>query len=196
MTAIETDRLVMRRFREEDAEDLFAYLAHPGASCFLSMKLADLGAARAEAITRADSEDIFAIEHRESGRVIGEVFGHFEPPDTFSIAWQMNADFTGQGFAQESTRAVINHLFDARGIRRIYAYVETDNLASQRLCMRLGLRQEGLFREFISFETDAAGTPIYVDTLQFAILKKEWCVAQSGANGSLVFKFPFRAIKT
>lgn len=174
MIALETDQLVLRGFREGDAEDLFAYLQHPGASCFLSTKLEDLAAARAEAIKRADSEDVFAIEHRESGRVIGEVFGHLEPPDTFSIAWQINADFAGQGFALEAARAVMDHLFEARGIRRIYAYVETDNLPSQRLCMRLGMRQEGLFREFISFETDDAGAPIYVDTLQFAILKKEW----------------------
>lgn len=181
MITLETDRLVLRPFREGDAEDLFAYLREPGASCFLSMKLADLAAARAEIATRADSEDTLAIEHRESGRVIGEVFGHFEPPDTFSIAWQMNADFTGQGFALEAARAVIDHLFEARGVRRIYAYVETDNLPSQRLCLRLGMKQEGLFREFTSFETDAAGVPIYVDTFQYAILKKEW---QGGNTGS------------
>lgn len=174
MITLETERLVLRGFREGDAEDLFAYLHEPGASCFLSMKLEDLAAARAEAIERAGSEDVFAIEHRQSSRVIGEVFGHLEPPDTFSIAWQMNSDFTRQGFALEAARAAIDHLFETRGIRRIYAYVETDNLASQRLCMRLGMRQEGLFREFISFEADDSGAPIYVDTLQFAILKKEW----------------------
>ncbi|MFZ5794982.1 MAG: GNAT family N-acetyltransferase [Sphingomonas sp.] len=174
MITLETERLVLRGFREGDAEDLFAYLHEPGASCFLSMKLEDLAAARAEAIERAGSEDVFAIEHRESGRVIGEVFGHLEPPDTFSIAWQMNSDYTGHGFALEAALAAINHLFATRGIRRIYAYVETNNLASQRLCMRLGMRQEGLFREFISFEADDSGVPIYVDTLQFAILKKEW----------------------
>ncbi|WP_448661183.1 GNAT family N-acetyltransferase [Sphingomonas sp. CJ20] len=174
MITLDTERLVLRGFRESDAEDLFAYLHEPGASCFLSMKLEDLAAARAEAIERAGSEDVFAIEHRESSRVIGEVFGHLEPPDTFSIAWQMNSGFTGQGFALEAARAAIDHLFEDRGVRRIYAYVETDNLASQRLCMRLGMRQEGLFREFISFEADDSGASIYVDTLQFAILKKEW----------------------
>lgn len=174
MIALTTERLTLRAFREGDAEDLFAYLHHPGASCFLSMKLDDLAAARAEIIKRAGSEEIFAIEHRESGRVIGEVFGHLEPPDTFAVAWQLNAEFMGQGIAHEAALAVIDHLFGTRGIRRVYAYVETDNHPSQRLCRRLGMRQEGLFREFISFEADDAGEPIYVDTLQFAILKNEW----------------------
>lgn len=174
MIPIETDRLVLRRFREDDAEDLFAYLHRPGAACFLSMKLDDLSAAREKAREQAGSEDVFAIEHRANGRVIGEVFGHSEPPDTFSIAWQLNAEFAGQGFAFEAACAVMNHLFETRGVRRIYAYVEVDNLASQRLCQRLGMRREGVFREYVTFEADAASVPIYVDTQQFAILKKEW----------------------
>jgi RimJ/RimL family protein N-acetyltransferase len=174
MSMIETDRLILRPFREGDAEDLFAYLHRPGAPCFFSMKLADLAAARSRAIELSGSDDVLAIEHRESGRVIGEISSHSEPPDTVSVAWQLNRDFSGNGFALEAARAVIDDLFHARGVRRIYAYVETDNRASQRLCIRLGMRQEGLFREFISFETDEAGAPIYVDTLQFAILRKEW----------------------
>lgn len=54
--------------------------------------------------------------------------------------------------------------------RRIYAYVES----SQRLCKKLGMRQEGLFKEFISFINNPDGTPLYENTMQFAILKKEW----------------------
>ena len=45
----------------------------------------------------------------------------------------------------------MKHLFMEQGIRRIYAYVEDDNLRSQKLCEKLGMRREGLFLEFISF---------------------------------------------
>lgn len=175
--AIHTDRLTLRAFREDDAQDLLGYLHQPGASCFLSMKLDDLPAARTAAIKRSSEPDTYALEHHPSGRVIGEVFGHLEPPDTFSIAWMIHTDFMGQGLAHEAAKAIIDHLFQQRDVRRVYAYVETDNLPSQRLCARLGMRQEGLFKEFISFENDAAGKPIYVDTMQFALLKKEWAAA-------------------
>ena len=30
------------------------------------------------------------------------------------------------------------------------------------------------FREFVSFVRDAAGNPVYENTYQYAILKKEW----------------------
>ena len=58
--------------------------------------------------------------------------------------------------------------------RRLYAYVEETNVASQRLCERLGMRKEGLFVEFISFEMDGDGNPIFENTMQYAILRKEW----------------------
>ena len=58
--------------------------------------------------------------------------------------------------------------------RRLYAYVEQDNIASQRLCERLGMRKEGVFREFVSFVTDDEGVPIFENTMQYAILRKEW----------------------
>ncbi len=59
-------------------------------------------------------------------------------------------------------------------IRRIYAYVEDYNLSSQRLCEKLGMRREGLFKEFVSFVNDEDGVPIYENTMQYVMLKKEW----------------------
>ena len=47
-------------------------------------------------------------------------------------------------------------------------------ISSQHLCEKLGMRREGLFREFVSFVNDADGNPIYENTYQYAILKKEW----------------------
>ena len=36
------------------------------------------------------------------------------------------------------------------------------------------MRQEGLFREFVTFVSDADGNPIYENTIQWAILNWEW----------------------
>ena len=50
---------------------------------------------------------------------------------------------------------------------------------SQHLCEKLGMRREGVFLEFISFVTNPDGTPRYENTVQYAILKKEWDRQQS-----------------
>ena len=115
-----------------------------------------------------------AVCLKDSDQLIGEIFFIKEEPDTYSIGWNFNEKFHGKGYAKESAYAFIDFLFDVRGARRIYAYVENDNIASQKLCERLGFRKEGHFLEFISFIKNADGTPRYEDTMQYAILKREW----------------------
>ena len=174
MTPLETDRLILRNFDAADAADLFAYLHKPAVSCFASLRLEDMDAAEAKARKRGESDDYIAVELKAEGRVIGDVFGMFEEPDTYSIGWNFNPAFGGAGYASEAAVALVDHLFRQKKARRLYAYTEDDNLSSQRLCERLKMRREGLFREFISFETDSDGQPIYVNTYQYALLRNEW----------------------
>ncbi len=178
MEAIETERLVLRNFRKADAADLLAYTREPAAGCFLDQRLEDLAAAEREAERRGTGDAEIAVCLREnglrdSGRLIGDLFA-FAEGDTVAVGWNFNPAFGGAGYALEAARALFAHLFEARGARRLYAYVEEENAASRRLCARLGMRQEGAFLDFVSFRTDAAGTPIYETTLQFALLRREW----------------------
>ena len=36
------------------------------------------------------------------------------------------------------------------------------------------MRREGMFMEFVSFINDENGNPVYENTIQYGILKKEW----------------------
>ena len=177
MQIIETERLILRPFREGDAADLFAYLHAPTATCFLSLKLSNLADAEIEVRKRALDEGSVAICLKQTGQVIGDLFGggaDDEEDGTTSVGWNLNPQFGGQGYAFEAARALFDHLFRAKGFRRLYAYVEDHNKPSQRLCEKLGMRREGVFVEFVSFTTDDAGNPIYENTMQYAILRREW----------------------
>lgn len=177
---IETERLLLRPFRESDAEDLYEYLHEPLVHCFADMKLESLEEARKEAARREkETEYLFAIVLTENGKVIGEIDAYPESgenavPDTFSPCWMLNPDYFGKGYAYEAAHAFFDYLFHEKSARRIYAYTEDDNVSSQKLCEKLGMRREGLFKEFISFVNDSNGNPIYENTVQYAILKKEW----------------------
>lgn len=174
MQAIDTERLVLRNFRPGDAAGLYAYLHRPRASCFASLQLADMAAAEAEVRKRCADDEHIAVCLRDSDALIGDLFAVQEPPDTFAIGWNFNAAFSGVGYALEAARALVRFLFDERGARRLYAYVEDHNNASQRLCERLGMRKEGLFVEYVSFGTDERGEPVYENTMQYALLHREW----------------------
>lgn len=173
MEPIDTDRLVLRRFCRSDAPDLLAYLRDPRASCFLSLKCDSLAAAEAEAVTRSRDDDHVAVRLKATGQLIGDLFAIPEG-DVFSVGWHFNAAFGGRGHAHEAALALFGHLFAARGARRLYAYVEDHNRASQRLCERLGMRREGLFEDFVSFMDDCDGNPVYENTMQYAILRRRW----------------------
>lgn len=182
MESVETPRLTLRNFRADDAAELFAYLRNPSVSCFLSMKLDDMDAAKAEAEKRSKSDEYIAVCLRGTDKLVGDLFAVPED-DTFSVGWNFNPAFSGTGLASEAARALFVLLFSVKQARRLYAYVEDDNIPSQRLCERLCMRREGLFREFISFRNGDDGLPIYENTMQYAILRKEWEAAPGSVAG-------------
>ena len=167
-----TERLILRPFISDDAADVFKYLAVPAVNCFACMKLDSLDSAKTEMEKRAKDEFYLAIILKETGKVVGELFGHpegtkpeDETMDTFSPCWMLNLKYGGKGYAHEAAHAYYDWLFFQKGIRRIYTYTEDE---------RLGMRREGLFMEFVSFINNPDGTPLYENTVQYAILKKEW----------------------
>lgn len=181
---IETERLLLRPFLESDAADVLEYLREPVVNCFASMKLDSLEEAKEKMKKRTgETEYYFAIVLKDAGKVIGEIDAYPErgephdtssPFDTFSPCWMLNEAYQGKVYAYEAAHAFFDYLFREKGARRIYAYTEDYNLPSQHLCEKLGMRREGLFKEFVSFVNNPDGTPRYENTVQYAVLKKEW----------------------
>ena len=72
---------------------------------------------------------------KESGKVIGEIFGHpegadpeNEDQDTFSPCWMLNLDYTGKGYAYEAAHAYFDYLFKQRSIRRFLPIPRTTTI--------------------------------------------------------------------
>ena len=183
---IETDRLILRPFKEEDINDLFDYLKEPEVNCFMCMKLHNLEDAKLAINERINAKTpYFAIILKENHKLIGEIFAHPEQVnidqdeediDTYSPCWMLNKDYQKKGYAFEAAYVFFDYLFIKKNARRLYAYTEDYNIASQHLCEKLGMRKEGLFLEYVSFVNKKDGTPLYENTYQYAILKKEWIV--------------------
>lgn len=180
---IETERLILRPFEERDAADAYEYLHNITVHCFACMKTEAMADALNAVRDRAKKPDYFAITLKDSGKVIGEIDAISEATvpdeenavrDTFSPCWMLNGEYQGKGYAYEAAHTFFDYLFTQKGARRIYAYTEDYNIASQRLCEKLGMRREGFFKEFVTFVNDEHGNPIYENTCVYAILKSEW----------------------
>ncbi|WPC41198.1 GNAT family protein [Clostridium sp. JS66] len=170
---LKTDRLIIRDFDKKDAAGLYEFLEHPPVHCFMSEKLDSLYEAEKEVERRGKEGEHFAVCLSDTDSIIGDVFAIKEEPDTYSVGWNFNLKYGKSGYATEAAKALIDFLFN-NDARRIYAYAEDDNIQSQKLCERLGMRKEGLFIDFISFVNNPDGTPYYENTYQYAILKREW----------------------
>ncbi len=178
MININTNRLILRNFQKKDAHGLFEYLANPRSSCFLDEKIDSIEQAieHINQINTFPEETNIAVCTKGNDLLIGNMFSQKEIPDTYSVGWHFNKNYEGKGYATEAATAYIDFLFAHKNASRIYAYVEENNIRSKKLCERLGMRQEGLLLDFVSFTKDINGICIYENTFIYAILKREWYI--------------------
>lgn len=138
---IVTDRLILRRARIEDLDDVHAMLSHPAAMRYWATpEHATLQESRdwLQAMVGAGAEsDDFLIEHQ--GRVIGKA-GAWKLPE---IGYLLHPDHWGKGLATEALTAVIAHLFAAHPVADLIAEVDPRNLASLRVLQKLGFIETG-----------------------------------------------------
>ena len=73
----------------------------------------------------------------------------------------------GRGYATEAARAVVEDSVRRFGLHRIEAHVATENLASQRIPLKLGFQREGIARE-VEFVNGR-----YLDHIQYSLLGSE-----------------------
>ncbi len=84
------------------------------------------------------------------------------------LGWSLAPAFTGQGYASEAVRAVIDVCFGALGLRRVHAGCFADNEPSWRLMERLGMR-----REEFSRKTALHRSGEWMDGMNYGLLAEE-----------------------
>ena len=160
---IETPRLILRRYRESDLEDLHRYLSDPEVVRFEPYRPMDMEETEAELQRRMASDEMTAVELKESGRLIGNVYLGRRDFNSMELGFVFNREYWGRGYAAESCRAVIERAF-SEGAHRIYAECDPENENSWRLLEALGFQREGRLRQNVYFWTDKSGSPLWKDT--------------------------------
>lgn len=169
---IQTQRLILRRYRSSDLHDLHEYLSDPEVVKFEPYLPMTMEQAQENLAWRISTDEMIAIELKDTGKMIGNVYLGKRDFESLEIGYVMNRAYWGKGYAAESCNALIDQAF-ANGIHRIYAKCDQKNTASWRLLERLGFRQEAHLRQSVYFWTDADGKPIWKDTFVYALLNSE-----------------------
>ena len=146
---LETDRLVLRRFKAEDAEDCFELLSDPvGTYMNCCETFTEKNAEFAQRMQfSADQQTRYMIEYRKNGKVIGTV--SLEEDDSravtaMEIGYGIHPAYQRKGIAFEALSALLVLLRDGLGLPLVIAETLPENEASIGLLRKLGFRQEGL----------------------------------------------------
>ena len=148
---LETTRLYLRPFREEDAEGFFQLNAdpevirHTGDAAFRSVE---------EARTFIRAYDHYqkygygrwSIVLKETDVFIGFCGLKFHPDQQWTdIGFRLARQYWGQGLATEAAKRCLDYGFGQLGIERIVGRARQANTASIRVLEKLGMLRKGSF---------------------------------------------------
>jgi ribosomal-protein-alanine N-acetyltransferase len=152
-----TLRIALREFAPGDGEDLLSLDSLPEVMRYIGDGSVVADRATCEAaiplIMRRYAErpgtGSWHASRRDDGRFVGWVsLKHAGESPDIEIGYRLMPHAWGQGIATELARAMVRRGFDELGLERIIGVTHPDNLASQRVLLKIGMRDKGWGRYY------------------------------------------------
>ena len=168
----ETERLILRRYQQEDLQDLYEYLSDIKVVEYEPYKPLTFDETKENLRWRIGTDEMIAVELKQSRKMIGNVYMGKREFEMLEMGYVFNRNYWGHGYAAESCRTLIRQAF-SNGIHRIYAECDPLNERSWKLLEALGFQREAHFRKNVYFWKDENGKVIWKDTYVYAKLNAE-----------------------
>ena len=177
MAQVETGRLLLREFVQEDWEAVHRYDTDPEVSRYMEWGPNTEEATRAfiaQAVAAQGAEPRtdfqFAVLLKHDRRLIGAcrlAFSH-GPSREAGLGYSYERASWGQGYATEAARALLAFGFAEVSLHRIWATCDPANVGSMHVLEKVGMQREGYLREHRWMKGH------WRDSLLFAILEQDW----------------------
>ena len=149
-----TERLILRPWRDEDLDPLFAINGDPESMRYFAATMtraeSDAWAARMRAHFAEHGWGFWVVAEAATGEFAGVVGlmtipwqADFTP--AIEIGWRIGPRFRRRGYAEEAARAALGFGFDSLGLESIVAFTVPGNAASWKLMEKLGMSPVGEF---------------------------------------------------
>ncbi|MBP2704634.1 GNAT family N-acetyltransferase [Microbispora sp. RL4-1S] len=179
---LETDRLILRRFTEADADDLARLDGDPEVMRFLTGgRTTTPEDVRGRVLPRIlayyerfEHFGYWAAVEKPDGRFAG--WFHFRPriptprEGEVELGYRLLRSAWGKGYATEGSRALIRKGFAELGVERVYGTTMAVNLGSRRVMEKSGLVYVRTFHE--DWDEPIPGSEH--GEVEYAITKAEW----------------------
>ncbi|SDI85331.1 Protein N-acetyltransferase, RimJ/RimL family [Frankineae bacterium MT45] len=145
---MQTERLIMRSWRDSDREPFAEMNANPEVMRYFPALLtraeSDAAVDRIQASIDTNGFGMWAIERIDTGQFIGFVglaVPRFEAAFTpcVEVGWRLTPEAWGQGFATEAARRSLVAGFDEFGLDEIVSMAVVANLPSRAVMERIGM---------------------------------------------------------
>jgi RimJ/RimL family protein N-acetyltransferase len=168
MPTLETERLILRMFRQDDLDAYAAITADVEVMRYLGdgKPLGRVDTWRQMAMILGHWQlrgyGLLALEEKATGALVGRA-GFFEPEGWpgFELGWMLRRVSWGRGFATEAARRLLDHAFTDMKRERVISLIRAANAPSIRVAERLGERLDGhaeIFgQEALVYAIDRAG---------------------------------------
>ena len=140
---LKTERLLLRPWREEDAEDLYQYARDPEVGPPAGWPPHTSVENSREIIhTVLSAPETFAVCLQADGKPIGSIGLHrndlAEQEDEYELGYWIGKPFWGQGLIPEAAREMLRYAFCDLGMKRIWCGYYDGNVKSRRVMDKLG----------------------------------------------------------
>ena len=153
MNVFETERLIVRHFKESDADDFFLLQGNPEVMRFIRpvKTREESDAFLLEAIAGYSEPWMgrWAVEEKTTGKFVGSFVINSVPEDSekTQLGYAFLTGSWGKGYATEATRGGLNYFKNFTPLQEIYGVVESENLASQKVLLKTGFQPFDKFME-------------------------------------------------
>ena len=148
---LETERLLLRHLEPEDTDAIFAVIGDPIAMQYYPQPFTREGAVswieRNRQRYAADGYGLYAMVLKASGEVIGDcgiLKQLVESEPEFEVAYHLQRNHWGRGYATEGARACMRLAFAEFGAEKVISLIRPENVPSRQVAERNGMIVERL----------------------------------------------------
>lgn len=141
---IETERLLLRVWREEDRDRFWEMTSDTAMMRFLKMlsrEKSDAGIDRQFAHQAEHGHCFWVTERKADNRTIGYcgIIPPRAPTFEYELGWRFESVVWGQGYAREAAQATLDWAWDHIDTQTVVAITNPENTRSWGLMLRLGM---------------------------------------------------------
>lgn len=155
---LETNRLILRKLKNEDAEHIFKTWASDEEvtkymrwSTHKSLEETKQWILYEEKNCKSDKNYTWGIVLKETGELVGSMGANYkENSGRYEIGYVLAKEYWRKGYATEATKCMMNYLINEVGIKRFEAAHARENPASGAVMRKVGFRfvEDTYFEKF------------------------------------------------